>query len=183
MSGFSSHASSQRLVVRPDAALGAVLDWGAGSRRCAIGRGGIGVKGGEGDGVTPVGVFPLRRVLYRPDRLAKRVTVLRVEAWHAGDGWCDASADPAYNRPVTLPYAASAETLWRDDHLYDVIVVLGFNDDPVVPGAGSAIFLHVARDDYGPTEGCVALPLPDLLAALKSLGTDSAIEIAGGAPS
>ncbi|MBN9558912.1 MAG: hypothetical protein J0I26_15420, partial [Alphaproteobacteria bacterium] len=73
--------------------------------------------------------------------------------------------------------------LWRDDHLYDVIVVLGFNDDPVVPGAGSAIFLHVARDDYGPTEGCVALPLPDLLAVLKSLGTDSAIEIAGGAPS
>lgn len=183
MSGFPPHASGQRLFVRPDAALGAVLDWGAGARRAAIGRGGIGVKGGEGDGVTPIGVFPLRRVLYRPGRVAKPVTILPVEALHAADGWCDAPADPAYNRPVSLPYAASAETLWRDDHLYDVVVVLGFNDDPVIPGAGSAIFLHVARDDYGPTEGCVALPLPDLLAALKSLGTASAIEIVGGAPS
>ena len=78
------------------------------------------------------------------------------------DGWCDDPGHPAYNRPVRLPINASAEALWRDDALYDIIGVLGWNDDPVVPGRGSAIFLHVARPDYAPTEGCIALALDDL---------------------
>jgi L,D-peptidoglycan transpeptidase YkuD (ErfK/YbiS/YcfS/YnhG family) len=81
--------------------------------------------------------------------------------------WCDAPDDPAYNRPVTLPYPASAERLWRDDGVYDLIVVLGHNDDPVIAGAGSAIFLHLARPDYAPTQGCVALAAGDLEALLR----------------
>ena len=85
------------------------------------------------------------------------------------DGWCDAPEDPAYNRPVRLPYPASAEALVREDGLYDVIVILGHNDDPPRPGAGSAIFLHCARPDYGPTLGCVALAKPDLLTLLKAM--------------
>lgn len=83
------------------------------------------------------------------------------------DGWCDAPGDLAYNRPVRLPYGASAEALWRDDRLYDLLVVLGYNDDPVVAGAGSAIFLHLARPDFGPTQGCVALGAADLLHVLE----------------
>lgn len=136
--------------------------------RCALGRGGVRVEKREGDGATPTGCFALRRVLYRPERGAAPETVLPVSAIAPDDGWCDDPADPRYNRPVTLPYPASAERLWREDRLYDLLVVLGHNDDPPEPGAGSAIFLHVARPDYGPTEGCVALAPDDLRALLKA---------------
>jgi L,D-peptidoglycan transpeptidase YkuD (ErfK/YbiS/YcfS/YnhG family) len=94
------------------------------------------------------------------------------------DGWVDAPADPNYNRLVTLPYAASHEELWRDDALYDVIVVIGYNTDPVVPGAGSAIFLHVAKPDFSATEGCIAIAKPVLLSLLGLLGPGSTITIA-----
>jgi L,D-peptidoglycan transpeptidase YkuD (ErfK/YbiS/YcfS/YnhG family) len=116
-------------------------------------------------------------VLYRPDRVERPRTALTVAALQKDDGWCDAPGDPNYNRPVKLPYPKSAESMWRDDHLYDVVVILGFNDDPVIDGAGSAIFLHCARDDYGPTEGCVALKHSDLLDALSGLKPGAKIEI------
>lgn len=140
--------------------------------RCALGRSGVveaAVKR-EGDGATPAGRWPLRRVLYRPDRLRAPRTRLPVAPLGPSDGWCDAPGDLAYNQSVTLPYAGSAERLWREDPLYDLIVVLGHNDAPVVAGHGSAIFLHVARADYAPTEGCVALARTDLLAVLAEAG-------------
>lgn len=139
--------------------------------RCALGRGGVSGAKTEGDGATPVGCYPLRRVLYRPDRVKPPETGLPMSALTPSDGWCDAPDDNCYNRPVTLPYPASAEALWREDGLYDLIVVLGHNDDPPVPGAGSAIFLHVARADYGPTEGCVAVARADLGEMLKRCRT------------
>jgi L,D-peptidoglycan transpeptidase YkuD (ErfK/YbiS/YcfS/YnhG family) len=147
----------------------AVLDWGAGERRAAIGPGGIAIKGGEGDGITPIGAWPVREILYRADRIAKPDVKLLLRAIAKDDGWCDAPGDPHYNRLVTLPYPASAETMWRDDHLYDLVAVLGFNDDPVVAGRGSAIFLHLAKPDYSNTHGCVALQPDDALAALAQL--------------
>lgn len=156
---------------------GAVADWGAGPRRCAVGTGGIGAKRREGDGITPAGIWPMRRVLYRADRLARPMTALPVAAIGANDGWCDAPGDAKYNCPVTLPYPAGAEKLWRDDALYDVVVVLGFNDAPVVDGAGSAIFLHVAAPGYAPTAGCVALERADLLAALAAFAPGWAVAI------
>lgn len=131
----------------------------------------------EGDGGTPAGVFAMRRVLYRPDRLDAPATGLPVEATAPDQGWCDDPAHPDYNRPVSLPFAASHEKLWRDDGVYDVIVILGHNDDPPVPGKGSAIFMHVARPDYGPTEGCVALALEDLLDVLAASGPGDRIRI------
>ena len=131
---------------------------------CAVGRGGVAEKRGEGDGITPVGRWPVRRALYRPDRVSPPGTALPLAPIDPHDGWCDDPADPAnYNRPVRKPYAGSHEDLWRADRLYDLIVVLGFNDAPPVPGAGSAIFLHVARDGFPPTAGCIALA-PDALA-------------------
>ena len=148
---------------------GAWLDWGAGNKRAAIGPSGIGVKTGEGDGITPCGRFPVREIFYRADRIAKPATWLPLRAIRQDDGWCDAPGDPNYNRLVRLPYPASAEQLWRDDHLYDLVVVLGYNDDPVVPGKGSAIFLHLAKPDYSFTQGCVALSLDDALAAVAQL--------------
>jgi L,D-peptidoglycan transpeptidase YkuD (ErfK/YbiS/YcfS/YnhG family) len=148
---------------------GAWLDWGAGKKRAAIGPAGIAVKGGEGDGVTPRGKFPVREVFYRADRIAPPRTHLPLRAIQKDDGWCDAPNDPNYNRLVKLPYPASAENMWRDDSLYDLVAVLGYNDDPVVPGKGSAIFLHLARDDYSVTHGCVALAYDELQTAIEQL--------------
>ncbi len=147
--------------------------------RCALGKGGVrpAADKREGDGATPLGVWPIRRLLYRPDRGGRPETALPSAPIRPEDGWCDAPADPAYNRPVALPYPASAERMWRDDHVYDLVVVLGHNDDPTVPDAGSAIFLHLARPDYSPTEGCVALARPDLEALLAAAKPGDLLEI------
>jgi L,D-peptidoglycan transpeptidase YkuD (ErfK/YbiS/YcfS/YnhG family) len=145
------------------------VDWGQGRRRCAIGSGGIGDKTHEGDGLTPRGSWPLRQLYYRADHILPPPCHLVPIPIRPNDGWCDAPDDPRYNRPVTLPYAASHEEMWRADHLYDLVLVIGYNDDPVVPGKGSAIFLHLARPDFAPTQGCVALAEGDALAALAQL--------------
>jgi len=162
-----------RLVVTADGWLQA----GDTRIRCALGRGGLTEKGGEGDGISPQGTYALRRVLFRADKLSLPQTNLPVSAIAAHDGWCDDPAHLNYNQQVTLPVEASAETLWRDDALYDVIVVLGYNDDPIVPGKGSAIFMHIARPDYSPTEGCVALAQDDLLKILKNCGPQTVMEL------
>ncbi len=154
-----------------------ILRFGDRRYRCALGRSGLAGQKREGDGATPVGRFPLRRVWYRADRLAPPETGLARQAIRRDDGWCDAPADPAYNRPVRLPFAASHERLWRDDGLYDLVAVLGHNDAPPRPGLGSAIFLHVASPGYGPTEGCVAVALADLRAILRDCTTETHLEV------
>ena len=156
------------------------LFWPGGALRCAVGRAGIRSDKREGDGATPAGVFPLRRVLWRADRLPPPATGLTIAPIRPGDGWCDDPADAAYNRPVTLPYPARHERLWREDELYDVLVVLGHNDDPVVAGAGSAVFLHVVAADRTPTAGCVALTLPDLLGILATCRPGDVLRIDAG---
>ena len=136
--------------------------------RCAVGRAGLRADKQEGDEATPLGLLPLRRVLYRADRLARPSAAVPIEPLAPADGWCDDSSSHEYNCRVRLPFGNGHEALWRDDAIYDVIGVLGWNDAPIVRGRGSAIFLHVARPDYAPTEGCVALALPDLLACLAA---------------
>jgi L,D-peptidoglycan transpeptidase YkuD (ErfK/YbiS/YcfS/YnhG family) len=167
------------LIVTPDPRLPHIgtLTFGARTFVCVLGRSGVRIDKREGDGATPVGVFPLRRVLYRSDRLPPPQTRLPVAAIAPTDGWCDAPEDKAYNTQVTLPCAASAEQMFRDDGLYDVVVILGHNDAPVVPGAGSAIFLHVAPPHGQPTAGCIALPLPALLDLLRGVETNSSIRV------
>jgi L,D-peptidoglycan transpeptidase YkuD (ErfK/YbiS/YcfS/YnhG family) len=156
-----------------------VAAWASWRMRCALGRSGISTQKREGDGATPVGVFAMRQLFYRPDREARPRTALPTEALAPADGWCDAPADRAYNRRVLLPYPASAENLWREDHLYDLIVVLGYNDAPVVPGQGSAIFLHLASPDFAPTVGCVALSRDDLLTVLAAADPASRVIVTG----
>jgi L,D-peptidoglycan transpeptidase YkuD (ErfK/YbiS/YcfS/YnhG family) len=133
----------------------------------------------EGDGATPSGRWALREVLYRPDRGMRPRTGLPLHAIGEQDGWCDCPADRNYNRRVRLPYPASAERLCREDGLYDVIVVLGYNDRPRGRGRGSAIFMHVARPGYAPTEGCIALARTHLLRVLGHIGTPASICISG----
>lgn len=147
--------------------------------RCALGRAGVAPAEAkhEGDGATPLGAWPLRRALYRPDRLAPPRTALPVSAIGPDDGWCDDPGHPDYNRPVRLPHSASCERLWQEDHLYDLLVVLGHNDDPPRPGLGSCIFLHLAREGFPPTEGCVALAGEDLKRLVAAARPGDRLEI------
>lgn len=163
------------------------LIWRGKVYRCAVGRTGIAKEGQkrEGDGHTPAGSYELRRVLFRPDRVdrAALATGLPTAALARDDGWCDAPGDRNYNKPVKLPYPASHEELWREkDELYNMIIPLGYNDDPVVPGLGSAIFLHVARADYSPTAGCVAVSKQDLLEIVKTVMVGCRVRIVQDVP-
>ncbi len=151
------------------------LYWQEREFRCAIGRSGISVNKKEGDGVTPAGCFPVREIFYRADRILKPQSIFLTHELTINDGWCDNPKDSNYNKHVKLPYPASVENLWRDDNLYDVIVVLGYNDDPPVPEKGSAIFIHVVRENYSPTAGCITLNLNDLLKVLKTINKETLV--------
>jgi L,D-peptidoglycan transpeptidase YkuD (ErfK/YbiS/YcfS/YnhG family) len=153
------------------------LIWPGAEAQAACGRGGVRDDKREGDGASPAGTFPLLCCCYRPDRVAPPATGLPLTALHPDDGWVDDPADPQYNRPVSLPYPASHERMWREDGLYDIVVPIGYNTDPPVPGRGSAIFLHVASPDFAPTEGCVAVRRGVLLGLLRVLGPGSTITI------
>lgn len=146
---------------------------------CRIGRGGFidHDKGREGDAKTPLGTYHLRFGLYRADRLPQPRSPLTFRPLRQDDGWCDASDDPAYNRFVRLPYAASHEKLWREDGAYDIIIVMSHNDSPPVPGLGSAVFIHVAQPDDRETLGCVALEPEVIVRVLRTLETEMVVEV------
>ena len=137
---------------------------------CALGRSGIVTRKREGDGGTPVGRFALLHVYYRPDRGLPPATLLPAEPLSPTSGWCDDPAHHRYNRPVQLPFPASHEKMWRDDRLYDIVVVLDCNLAPAVKGKGSAIFFHIAREGYSPTEGCVAVSPEHMRLILQNVG-------------
>lgn len=148
-----------------------------------IGSGGLilGDKKQEGDYCTPCGQFPVRVIYYREDRV--KLPEVKIPAFPISrdDGWCDDSKDKDYNKFVKLTdsYNASHEKLWRDDHLYDVIITIGYNDERPVAEKGSAIFIHAARPEFTPTAGCIALELNELLGILPTLDINSCIEIIG----
>jgi L,D-peptidoglycan transpeptidase YkuD (ErfK/YbiS/YcfS/YnhG family) len=144
---------------------------------CALGRGGIHRHKREGDGVTPAGRWRLVSVFYRPDRVTRPRTSLPAAPLRPDSGWCDDPADRRYNRPVRLPYPASHERLWRDDHLYDLLVVVDHNLVHPVRGAGSAIFLHLAAPDFSPTAGCVAVTGQAMRRLLARSGPGTALDI------
>ncbi|ODR97314.1 hypothetical protein AUC69_11840 [Methyloceanibacter superfactus] len=162
---------SRPIVVRraPGRPCQARVQLAHGIRPAAIGRGSVRPLKREGDGGTPLGRFPIRLVLYRADRGRRPRTSLPVRAIRDTDGWCDDPLDRNYNRLITLPSSRSAEGLKRGDHLYDLVFVLGYNDRPRMRGKGSAIFMHLARDGYTPTEGCIALSRRDLDAVLAEI--------------
>mgnify|MGYP003387785193 FL=1 len=154
-----------------------VFSWQGETFHCALGRGGVVPDKSEGDGGTPTGSFPLRQVFFRPDRLPPPETPLPIQALKQHDGWCDDSEANEYNTLIQKPFSRRHEQLWRDDSVYDVIVVLGYNDAPALKGKGSAIFLHVAKPNYSPTEGCVALSLDNLLHVLKTITPETRLVV------
>jgi L,D-peptidoglycan transpeptidase YkuD (ErfK/YbiS/YcfS/YnhG family) len=145
--------------------------------RCVIGAGGVREDKVEGDGATPVGEYPLRRLYFRNDRLVLPKVRLPARPIGEHDGWCDDPRSSSYNRLVRVPNEWSHEKMWREDGLYDLLVVVGYNDDPPEGEWGSAIFLHIARDDMSPTRGCIAFARDDLLDLVPLLGPQTRLRI------
>ena len=139
-------------------------------------------QGREGDAMTPLGDYHLRFGFYRADRLPSPNIYwpklnFTFRPLRQDDGWCDDSKDPAYNRFIRLPYAASHEKLWRDDGAYDIILVMSHNDSPPVPNLGSAVFIHVAQPDARKTLGCVALAPEEMVRLLPHLYSGMQVRI------
>lgn len=144
---------------------------------CKLGRSGRRAMKREGDGATPSGLWPMRRVLARRDSWACLRTGLPICFISPDDGWCDDPHDRNYNRPVKLPYPASHEELWRNDRLYDVFVVLGHNDRTRIKGLGSAVFFHLTDPKGGPTAGCIAVSATDMRKVLPLCGPKTRIKV------
>jgi L,D-peptidoglycan transpeptidase YkuD (ErfK/YbiS/YcfS/YnhG family) len=143
----------------------------------ALGRGGIKANKREGDGATPAGRFRPRRVWWRPDRGPRPSGLLPTRPITRHDAWCEDPRDRRYNQPVRLSASESGDRLWRDDHLYDLLIELDHNTRPRVAGRGSAIFIHLARAGFAPTAGCVALGRRELRWLLSRLATTTEIRI------
>ncbi|MGQ3672286.1 L,D-transpeptidase family protein [Xanthobacter sp. TB0136] len=146
----------------------------------AIGQNGIWPLKREGDKRSPAGSWRIVRVLYRPDHGPRPITRLPCAPLRPDDGWCDASGHRLYNRPVKLPFSASHERMWRDDALYDLVLVLDHNSRPRMRNHGSAVFIHLARPGFAGTEGCVALRRADMRRLLARLSPDARITLLPG---
>ena len=147
------------------------------SAKASIGKNGINFKKREGDSITPTGVYPLRTVLYRPDRVQIPATLLPSRMIKFDDGWCTDPLDPNYNMMIKLPINSLNESLWRDDNLYDIIIPIGYNDNPVTANLGSAIFIHIAKKNYKKTQGCIAIKKMDLLKILRKININTKVRI------
>lgn len=148
---------------------------------CALGKGGIVSRKREGDGGTPLTQMRLLHGYRRTgqNNYAGR-TALAMRAMRSSDGWCDALQDRNYNRPVKRPYPASHEAMWREDGLYDICIVMDWNITPRRQGCGSAIFFHLAKPGYTPTEGCIALSRRDMLRILPHISAETVIRVRRG---
>ena len=143
--------------------------------QCSIGRSGFSENKKEGDGCTPVGTFNIENIYYRADKITYLDTKINKIIIKKLDGWCDDPIQKEYNKLIQFPYGFSAEKLYREDSLYDIICVLNYNTSPVIPGLGSAIFMHFAKDSYEPTEGCIALKQEDLIFLLSLIDHETKI--------
>lgn len=156
-----------------------IAHWGPHRFACTYGRHGFADVKQEADGKTPIGVFPFRRVFYRADRIEMPRTALPLDAIAQDCGWCDDPKSEQYNRYIKKPFAGSHEDLWLDRPIYDLIIVVGHNDDPPTAGQGSAIFIHLSSPDNGPTQGCIGLQKEALLQVLAECSTSSRLMVEG----
>tara|TARA_Y200000002_G_scaffold25196_1_gene18983 strand:- start:7725 stop:8219 length:495 start_codon:yes stop_codon:yes gene_type:complete len=145
--------------------------------QCAVGRNGLTKMKKEGDLSTPTGTFQFNKIYYRADRLGKRSFKLESSIIQKNDGWCDDQKSEFYNKHIQFPFKGSAERLYRDDAVYDLVCVLNYNTSPIIPGMGSAIFLHIAKPDFSGTEGCVAIDKKSLIEIAQNLTSNSSIII------
>ena len=145
--------------------------------KCAVGKRGISFKKKEGDFITPIGLYKIKYILYRKDRIKKIQSKLRKITIKKNMGWCDDPKSKQYNKLVNLPFSYSYEQLFKKNNIYDIIIVLNYNMSPVKKDKGSAIFIHVAKKNYEKTQGCVAVKKLDLLKILKKIKVKTKVKI------
>jgi L,D-peptidoglycan transpeptidase YkuD (ErfK/YbiS/YcfS/YnhG family) len=145
--------------------------------RCALGKAGIKKKTMEGDNVTPEGIFKIIKIYYRPDKIRKIKASIKKIKIIKNMGWCDDPKSRFYNRQIKLPTKYSHEKLYRNDNLYDLIVVLNYNMNPIIKNKGSAIFLHIAKKSYLKTKGCIALKKEHLIKIILRIKKNTKIKI------
>ena len=145
--------------------------------KCAVGKRGIGFKRKEGDFITPRGNYKIKYILYRKDRIKKLKTKIKKIVIKKNMGWCDDPQSKKYNKLIKLPFIYSFEKLYRKENIYDIILVLNYNMDPIIKNKGSAIFIHISKRNYKKTEGCVAVKKFDLLKVLGELNNKTKVKI------
>ena len=145
--------------------------------RCTLGKAGIGKKIREGDSITPRGIFKLVKVFYRADKIKNLQTSLKKIRIKKNMGWCDDSKSKFYNKLIRLPSNFGCEKLYRSDRLYDLVVVLNYNLNPIIKNKGSAIFIHIAKKSFKKTQGCIALNKEDLINLLSVIRKNTKIKI------
>jgi L,D-peptidoglycan transpeptidase YkuD (ErfK/YbiS/YcfS/YnhG family) len=145
--------------------------------RCALGKNSVKKKMQEGDNITPKGIFKITKIYYRQDKIKKIKTLIKKIKIRKEMGWCDDPRSIFYNKQIKLPSKFSYERLYRKDHIYDLLAVLNYNTNPVIKNKGSAIFMHIAKKNYSPTAGCVALKKNDLIKLLEIIKKNTKIKI------
>ena len=145
--------------------------------RCALGKNGIGKKIKEGDNITPRGTFKITKIYYRPDKIKKLITFFKKIKIKRNMGWCDDPRSKFYNRQMKIPTKFSHERLYRTDNIYDIIAVLNYNINPTIKNKGSAIFIHIAKNNYKLTAGCVAIKKNNLIKLLKIIKKNTKVKI------
>ena len=145
--------------------------------KCAVGKRGISIKKKEGDFITPKGTFKIREIFYRKDRVQNLITRIKKTVIRKNMGWCDDPKSKKYNKLIYFPFKHSAEKLYRKENIYDIILVLNFNMNPVKKNKGSAIFIHVAKKSFQPTQGCIALNKFELIKLVKSIKVNTIVKI------
>jgi len=145
--------------------------------KCAIGKNGLTKNKQEGDLKTPKGIFKLKKIFYRRDRIKFFKSPIKKYCIKKNIGWCDDPSSKYYNREIKFPFNDSAEKLWRKDNIYDVIIVLNYNLNPIIKNKGSAIFLHICKKNYLPSKGCVAISKKDMINLLANIKNNSKLII------
>ena len=145
--------------------------------KCAIGKRGIKIKKREGDLITPKGIFKIKYILYRKDRISNFKSKIKKIIIHKNLGWCDDPKSKEYNKLIKFPFSYSAEKLYKKDNIYDIVIVLNYNMNPIKINKGSAIFIHVAKKNYKNTEGCIAVKKKDLIKIIKLINSKTIIKI------
>lgn len=145
--------------------------------KCAIGKNGITNSKIEGDKCTPSGIYSIEKIYYREDRLSMPKLDFQTIPINKNSGWCDDIRSTYYNKFIKFPFSYSAEFLYREDDIYNIICIISYNTNPIIKNKGSAIFLHVANIDYSGTAGCLALKQDDLIELLQNIDLDTKINI------
>ncbi len=153
------------------------LTYNCTSYKCSLGKNGITDNKREGDGCTPSGQYFIKKIFYREDRIKLPSLTFPIQIIKKNLGWCDDTNSMDYNKLIKFPFSENAELLYREDNIYNIICEINYNENPIIKNMGSAIFIHIARDDFSPTEGCIALSENDLVHLLKKINSKTVIDI------